>query len=304
MMRLRCHHGRVTADPVRDLAPVSGLARGAGADLYFERRGRGPALLLIAGGGGDCGYYDALASCLADEFTVISYDRRGNSRSPLHGEPAPIVLAEQSEDALAVLDENQLSTAMVFGNSGGATVALDLAAHHPGRLAAVVAHEPPVPAVLPDAAEYLAFFDDLDELARTDGWQAAFTRFQSVIGGIGPLVIRALLDPARYMPPVPARGVMLRVAGNWEYMITYEVRSFIDYQPALEMIRASATPIAFGRGTSSADPAMVRMSEVCAAQLGAECVVFPGGHTGPMERPGPFAGTLRALLGRLSEPAS
>ena len=294
----------MTADPARDLAPASGLARGAGADLYYERRGTGPALLLITGGGGDCGYYDALASRLADEFTVLSYDRRGNSRSPLHGDPAPMVMAEQSQDALAVLDANQFSTAMVFGNSGGATVALDLAAHHPGRLAAVVAHEPPVPVVLPDAAEYLVFFDELDELARSDGWQAAFTRFQSVIGGIGPLVIRALLDPARYMPPIPAREVMLRVAGNWEYMITYEVRSFIDYQPALETISASGTPVAFGRGASSADPSMVRMSEACAVQLGAECVVFPGGHTGPMERPGPFAGTLRALLGRLSEPAS
>jgi pimeloyl-ACP methyl ester carboxylesterase len=50
---------------------------------------------------------------------------------------------------------------------------------------------------------------------------------------------------------------------------------------------------------------MVRMSEQCAARLGAECVVFPGGHTGPMERPGPFAATLRALLHRLAPaPAS
>lgn len=287
-----------------DVMPVHGTARGDGADLYFERRGSGPALLLITGGGGDCGYYDGLASRLAGDFTVISYDRRGNSRSPLHGGPRPILIAEQSRDALAVLDANDVSGAMVFGNSGGATIALDLAARHPNRLAAVVAHEPPVPAVLPDAAEYLAFFDELDELASAEGWQAAFTRFQSVIGGIPPLVIRALLDPARYMPAIPARELMLRVTANWEYMISYEVRSFIDYQPDTERITSGGLPIALGRGTSTADPAMARMSEKCAALLGAECVVFPGGHTGPMDQPGPFAGTLRALLGRLCPPAA
>lgn len=281
------------------VARESGVARGDGADLYFEKRGSGPALLLVVGGGGDCGYYDGLASRLAGEFTVISYDRRGNSRSPLRGDPAPIVLAAQSADALAVLDANGIGAAVVFGNSGGATIALDMAARYPDRLLAVVAHEPPVPAVLPDATEYLAIYGELDELARTDGWEAAFTRFQSAIGRLPPLVIRALIDPGRYMPPVPAREMMLRVAGNWEYTMRYEIRSFIDYQPDLERIRAAGTPIALGYGKSTADPAMARMSEACAALLGAECEAFPGGHTGPMEQPGPFADVLRGLLGRL-----
>jgi len=87
---------------------------------------------------------------LADEFTVLTYDRRGNSRSGLHGGPAPLVMEEQSADALAVLDANGIDKALVFGNSGGASIALDLAARHPGQVNAAVVHEPPVPAVLPD----------------------------------------------------------------------------------------------------------------------------------------------------------
>lgn len=147
---------------------TSGTARGAGADLYFERRGSGPALLLIVGGGGDCGYYDGLAEVLAAEFTVLSYDRRGNSRSRLHGSPAPVAMAQQSADALAVLDAAGISSALVFGNSGGASIALDLAARHPDRVEAAVAHEPPVPAVLPDPAGYVAVYDEMDRLLGTE----------------------------------------------------------------------------------------------------------------------------------------
>ncbi len=42
-----------------------GIARAAGAGLYFERYGSGPSLLLIVGGGGDGGYYADLAGFLA-----------------------------------------------------------------------------------------------------------------------------------------------------------------------------------------------------------------------------------------------
>ncbi|WP_139274109.1 alpha/beta fold hydrolase [Saccharopolyspora flava] len=52
-----------------------------GTALYYETRGTGPPVLLIMGATGDGGHFDALADLLADEFTVISYDRRGNGRS-------------------------------------------------------------------------------------------------------------------------------------------------------------------------------------------------------------------------------
>ena len=53
-----------------------------GADLYHEVRGSGPPVLLIMGFTGDGGHFETLADLLADEFTVITYDRRGNGRSP------------------------------------------------------------------------------------------------------------------------------------------------------------------------------------------------------------------------------
>ena len=278
---------------------TTATVRGAGTDLYYERRGDGPPLLLVVGGGGDHGYYDGLAGDLADAFTVLTYDRRGNSSSVLHGRPAPLVMAEQSADALAVLDASGLESALVFGNSGGASIALDLAARHPGRVRAAVVHEPPVPAVLPDPGPYLAIYDEIDRLLATEGWAAAFTHFQAAVGGVPPEAIAVSLDPGPHLPPGPLRDLLVRVSRNWEYMTRYEIRSFIDYRPDLAAITANGTPVALARGAGTTDPALTQMSRVTAARLGAECVVFPGGHTAPLEIPGAFASVLRDLLDRL-----
>ena len=52
-----------------------------GTELYYEARGDGPPLLLIAGGLADAGQFTALGQALAEQTRVITYDRRGNSRS-------------------------------------------------------------------------------------------------------------------------------------------------------------------------------------------------------------------------------
>lgn len=57
-------------------------------DLYREVRGAGPVLLLIPGGNGDAGFYEPFAKALSGDFTVISYDRRGFSRSFRTGPPS------------------------------------------------------------------------------------------------------------------------------------------------------------------------------------------------------------------------
>jgi acetyltransferase/esterase len=280
----------------------SGRAGSGEADLYFERRGDGPPLLLITGGGGDAGYYSALADILADEYTVLTYDRRGNSRSRLPRGPVTITISGQSTDAMAVLRENGFPRAHIFGNSGGATIALDLAAYHPEAVETVIAHEPPVPRVLPDPGDILAFYEEFDRVLATEGWQRAFTLFQARIGQIPPGQHPAwdyLLRPAKVIPSGPQLDLMRRVSGNWEYMTRYEVRAFIDYVPGLDKIVANHVRIALARGAQTPDVAEIQMTEAVAERLGAECAVFPGGHTAAYEIPTAFAARLRQLLDRL-----
>jgi pimeloyl-ACP methyl ester carboxylesterase len=282
---------------------TSGLASAEGADLYYERRGDGPPLLMITGAGGDSGYYAAAADILASDYTVITYDRRGNSRSVLHGEPVTISLPEQSADAVAVLAANGFGSARIFGNSGGATIALDLAARYREVADAVVAHEPPVPSVLADPSEYLAKFDEIDRALVAEGWQAAFGMFQIKIGLVPPSprpeLMALLLKPARYLPAGPYRDTMIRVSGNWPYLMTYEMRPFIDFRPDLDKIISNRVKIALACGTATRDPQAIEISDRAAELLGVDCVRFSGGHMAPTELPRKFAPELAALLARL-----
>ncbi len=291
---------------------TSGIATADGAELYFERRGDGPPLLLIAGGGGDAGAYSALANALTSEYTVLTYDRRGNSRSPLHHGPAEISMSEQSADAVAVLQACGFGSALIFGNSGGATIALDLAAFHPDAVDAVVAHEPPLPRVLPDPDVCLAEYDQIARILDDEGWQAAFRRFQELIGHMPPATLTTtmavLLDPAAFLPPGPHRDLMQRLSRNWEYMTRFEIQPFIHYLPDLDRIAANRTRIALAAGQDTIalgrrdgfgrDP-LHRPAEAIAERLNAEFAEFPGGHAAPVEVPGPFAAALRGLLERI-----
>jgi pimeloyl-ACP methyl ester carboxylesterase len=82
-----------------------------GAELYHEVRGEGPPVLLIMGATGDGGHFAQLAGLLADEFTVVSYDRRGNGRSPRPAGWQRTSAEEQADDAAALLQALGLTPA-------------------------------------------------------------------------------------------------------------------------------------------------------------------------------------------------
>jgi pimeloyl-ACP methyl ester carboxylesterase len=113
-----------------------------GAELYYEVRGIGPPVLLIMGMTGDAGHFETLAGLLADEFTVVSYDRRGNGRSPRPAGWEATSPEEQADDAAALLTALDLSPAAVFGTSAGANFALCLLVRHPEAVRGAVLHEP------------------------------------------------------------------------------------------------------------------------------------------------------------------
>ena len=73
-----------------------------GASLYYEVWGSGPLLLVIPGGPQDAGVFAGIARALADRYTVVPYDPRGNSRSTFTGEPSRFTLNQQADDAAAL----------------------------------------------------------------------------------------------------------------------------------------------------------------------------------------------------------
>src|SRR5437899_2858228 len=148
-----------------------------GASLYYEVRGSGPALLIIPSGNGDAAPFLPLAETLSDEYTVITYDRRGFSRSPLNRPVGDDRLSDDAHDIGALLDLLADGPAAVFGSSSGAIVALATLERHPDQVRTVIAHEPPLASVLPDAEHWLGFYADLYQTYRTSGVDAARKAF-------------------------------------------------------------------------------------------------------------------------------
>src|SRR5688500_3736316 len=90
-----------------------------GATIYYQVRGTGPLLLLIPGGPQDAGVFTSLAGHLADRYTVVALDPRGNSRSPIDGEPADLDVDLHAGDAARLIATLGNDPAFVFGTSGG-----------------------------------------------------------------------------------------------------------------------------------------------------------------------------------------
>lgn len=88
-----------------------------GAKIYGERRGNGPLLLLITGALEDAGFYSPAADILADEFPVVTHDRRCNSRS--YGDrSADMIVPQQARDAATIIKAMGFEKAVVLGEGG------------------------------------------------------------------------------------------------------------------------------------------------------------------------------------------
>jgi pimeloyl-ACP methyl ester carboxylesterase len=177
-----------------------------GASLYYEVIGAGPILLTIPGAPADAGAFAAIAGQLADRYTVVTYDWRGSSRSPLDDPPGDLPdglsMQVQSDDASHLLAVLADGPAHVLGCSGGALTGLDLAARHPEQVDTLVAHEPPAFNLLPDGAGWRAAFQRVCETYRSDGAGPAMQQFiVAAVRAGGPRQPTSLARPARTRSP-------------------------------------------------------------------------------------------------------
>jgi pimeloyl-ACP methyl ester carboxylesterase len=260
-----------------------------GAELYCELRGSGPSLLLIMGASGDGGVFDAFANLLADEFTVVVYDRRGNGRSPRPLGWDSTSPEEQADDAAALLDALGLAPAAVFGTSGGGLFALELLIRHPSALWGGVLHEPVLFALVDDpkaARETLT--ELLSEPLASGGPSAAFERF-----------IRFAATDANWERLNPAlRQRILSSARTWLEMEAGSGR-FDTYLPDAEALSSLSAPLMLVVSDDGL-PFAAQAGGRLAKHLGVEVVHSPGTHFAYVDHPRELAETLRPFLHSVS----
>jgi len=109
-----------------------------GTTIAFDRRGKGPPVIVVGGQLCDRALTRPTAEELAKHFTVFNYDRRGRGDS---GDTAPYAVEREVEDISALIDEAG-GTASVYAHSSGAGLALHAAAAGL-PFTKLVLHEPP-----------------------------------------------------------------------------------------------------------------------------------------------------------------
>lgn len=271
-------------------SPTTGTLAVPGATLHYERRGSGPVLLLIPGGAADAGVYEGMAPHLAAHYTVVSYDPRGLSRSPLEEPPSDQQVEVWSDDAHRLLSLiSPRGDASVFGSSSGAIVALDLLARHPERLRRVVAHEPPLVELLDDPAPHRALFAEVRETFRAQGPGPAMARFSEGLGGRPN-------GTATQLPPA-IQEMAARMHANLPLFLEHMLCPFTATAPDLPALRDAARKLvlAVGRDSRTQEPLHGPASRL-AELLNRQLVEFPGGHVGCTEHPQEFAEQLMSVL--------
>ncbi|WP_432589978.1 alpha/beta hydrolase [Streptomyces sp. HD1123-B1] len=283
--------------------PTTGTLRVPGATLHHEVRGSGPVLLLIPGGSADAALFDAVTPVFTDRFTVVSYDPRGMSRSPLDGPPEDQRVERHGEDAYRLLQEvaPDGAPACVFGTSSGAIAALDLLARHPERLRRVVAHEPPLVELLPDAERHRALFTEVHAAYRREGVAAAMATMSAGTGGGERESERpaagegAQRPPADELPPHLA-PMLSRMYANTPYFLEHILRQFTSHVPDVAALESVADRLVLAAGRESRGQLLRRPAALLAERFGSAVAEFPGGHVGIAEHPAEFAEVLSATL--------
>ena len=139
--------------------------------------------------------FGTLAGHFTDR-TVVTYDPRGVERSRRTDGAAESTPEEHADDLLRLIEALGAGPVDLFASSGGAVNALALVARHPEQVRTLVAHEPPVAALLPDREFALAACRDIHETYQRSGMGPAMAKFIAIVSHKGPFTAEYLDQPA------------------------------------------------------------------------------------------------------------
>jgi len=244
--------------------------------------------------------FTTLASHFADR-TVVTYDQRGLGRSTRSDAQQRQVPDVSADDLHAIVTAEGLGPVNVFGSSGGAVNGLAWVARHPGDVHTLVAHEPPILGVLPDAERAFAAERAVQERYHADGWGAGMAAFITMTMVQGEFTDQFLAQS----PPDPAAfGMPTEDDGSRDDPLLSGVANDVTaYEPDPGAIAAAPTLVMLAAGIESKDTITWRTASATAELLGESLIEFPshhggflGGEFGQQGEPVAFAHRLREVL--------
>jgi len=132
--------------------PTASTVADGALRLACEERGRGDALVLVAGGAMDMDQWAAQIDAFAPAHRVIRFDQRGVGHSD--GPPTGYTIQQMATDTLALITTLNAAPCVLFGTSLGGSVALEAALQSPtslrGLVLAATSAGPTGPQMAPD----------------------------------------------------------------------------------------------------------------------------------------------------------
>lgn len=242
--------------------------------------------------------FGTLATYIPDR-TVITYDPRGLGRSIRKDGRVDQIPVVQAEDVHAIIEAIGAGPVDLFASSGGAITALALVAAHPADVRTLVAHEPPLLRLLPDAEAAARAQKAVNEVYLIRGsnagmaafiaqtsWQGEYT--DDYFAGPAP-------DPAMFGMPTDDDGT------RDDPLLSDRAWAFTEYRPDVDALAAAPTRVVIAVGEESAGTFTARTAVATAELLGQQATVFPSHHGGFMGGEHGYAGQPEAFARTLCD---
>jgi pimeloyl-ACP methyl ester carboxylesterase len=279
------------------------------ADLAYDIHGPLPTAdgrppLLMIGQPMDASGFRTLASLLPDR-TVVTYDPRGLGRSTRKDGRTDHAPETQAADVHALIGALGAGPVELFGSSGGAVTALALVTAFPTDVTTLVAHEPPLIPVVPDAIAAERARAGVRDAYEAKGMGAGMAAFIMMTSWRGEYTDDYFAQPA---PDPAAFGMPATDDGSRDSPLLSD-RSWAvsSYRPDAAALTAAPTRVVIAVGEESLGTFTGRASVATAQLLGQDPTVFPshhggfhGGESGYAGQPEAFARRLREVLDQAS----
>jgi pimeloyl-ACP methyl ester carboxylesterase len=242
--------------------------------------------------------FATLASYFPDR-TVVTYDPRGLGRSTRKDGRVDQRPEVQAADVHAVIAALGAGPVELFASSGGAVTALALVASYPADVTVLVAHEPPLIPVLPDAAAAERARAGFREAYETKGFGAGMAAFIAMTSWRGEFTddyfAQPPADPVQFGLPAEDDG------SRDDPLLSDRSWAISSYRPDVDALTAAPTRIVIAVGEESADTFTGRTSVATAELLGQRATVFPSHHGGFVGGESGYAGQPEAFARKLRE---
>ncbi len=248
--------------------------------------------MMIHGIISDGSFFDELSRNLKDDFTVITYDRRGYGASDVEPEDTDFSVAAQVEDAAQILRERTQEKAWVFGDSAGGVIAAELALRFPQLVRGLALLEPSIVFDEESKRELGEWNRELNEYVRQGRIRQAMPAFARVIG--------AGRDPQKNTGIKTADLAQIRMAyKNLKNFMLGELNEIQNYYPPIGEVKKITVPVCVLLTQDGRDSLFAVTSKRGAAGAGWPIGYVPGSHNAPRDESGPFAEALKGVIGKM-----